>query len=122
MANAVIMTEDQANVIANDLANLISKIEKLNNSNNNDYDELKRAIKQEIRDVISEVRIKDQLKTENFELEDNLNELKKVKSNYATAEKVAFWKIMVAIFVSNLFLVPLAMILCKYLLDYGLIF
>lgn len=118
---ATFLTNEQMEVLSTDLSHLIKKIEILNNAEKNDYDELRRNIHQDIKNLFNEMRIKEQLKQENFELEDNLVELKKVKSNFELCSNVRFWKILAAIFVSNLFLIPLTMIVTKYAIAIGLI-
>lgn len=121
MNNVTILSQEQADVITSDLAELIQKIEFLNNSNTNDYDELRRNINQDIINLFNEMRIKEQLRQENFELEDNLIELKKVKSNFEQCSNVQFWKILAAIFISNMVVVPLTIIVTKYAIAIGLI-
>ena len=115
MTNATILTQEQADVLTSDLAELIQKIEFLNDAEKNDYEQLRKNIKDDIKFMFTELRIKEQLKEENFELEDNLIELKKVKSTFEQCSKVRFWKILVSIFISNLFVIPLTFILTKYL-------
>lgn len=118
---ATFLTSEQMEIISNDLADLVAKIEILNDADKNDFDDLKRIIKTEIQDSITETRVKEKIAEENFELEDNLNELKKVRSNFARCSKIRFWKILATIFVSNLFLIPLTMIFTKYLIEFGII-
>lgn len=117
--NATILSQEQVEILSSDLSQLIGKIEKLNNSNNNDFDDLKISIKQAIITTINEVRIKEQLKSENFELEENISELKKVKNYYLRCENKSFWKIIVTMFFTSLITIPLTMILTKYLISYG---
>lgn len=94
MTNATILSQEQADVLTSDLAELIKKIEILNNAEKNDYDELRRNINQDIKNLFNQMRIKEQLKQENFELEDNLIELKRVKSNFEQCSNIQFGKLV----------------------------
>ncbi len=116
MGSAVIMNQEQADVLTSDLAELIGKIEKLNNSNYNDYDQLKKDIKIDIKNLFLDMRIKEQLKTENLELEDNLNELKRVKSHYMLCEKKGFIKTLLTILITCMVTIPVSIISTVYIL------
>jgi hypothetical protein len=113
MGNATILTEGQMNIISSDLAELIQRLEQLNK--NSEALNLGDVVKQEIRQAIKEQAVYEHLQRADLELEDNLQELLKVKNMFYTMRKKDIVSNMIVILITIAVTVPVTLLAVKYL-------
>lgn len=82
---AVVLTDEQANLLSNDLAELINQVTTFQEDFN--IKKFKEEVKREIIVAIRSKSVVNKIKQEELELEENLLELKKVKQYFIECRK-----------------------------------
>lgn len=113
MGNATILTEGQMNIISSDLAELIQRLEQLNR--NSDALNLADIVKKEVRQAIKDQAVYEHLQRADLELEDNLQELLKVKNMFYTMRKSDIVSNIIVILATIAVTVPVTILALKYL-------
>jgi hypothetical protein len=113
MAQATIMTEEQMNIISSDIAALIQRLEQLNK--NSEALNLEDIVKKEIRQAIKDQAVYEHLQRADLELEDNLQELLKVKNMFYTMRKSDIVSNIIVILATIAVTVPVTVLAFKFL-------
>jgi len=113
MSGAVVLTQEQADFLSNDLAELIDQMTTFGKSFNPDT--LKQGIKESVMIAISQGSVYQALEQENFELEENLRELKQVKKYFQKCKNADQLRIVVIVLVSALVGAGIATAILKFI-------
>lgn len=112
MGIATILTKEQMDFLSSDLAEMIEKIILI--EKNFDATELKKDIKESVIQAISEGSLTAALEQDNFELDQNLRELKKVKKYFLECANQQINKMIVISLLSIIVGAGIATVLIKF--------
>uniref|UniRef100_UPI0040480EA6 hypothetical protein n=1 Tax=Aliarcobacter sp. TaxID=2321116 RepID=UPI0040480EA6 len=112
MGNATVLNKEQMDLLSSDLAELIEKITTFEEQF--DVNSLKKDIKDSVLSAIADGSLVAALQREDFELEQNLKELKKVKKHFIECQSLKETKTFIISFVSVLLGAGIATFLIKF--------